>query len=203
MSIKYARLISFLFHPILMVLYMIIIPLYIKLYSDCSSHQFLMLYGMIITGYLIIPSMILYLLYKIHYIKTLHFEEKQDKMIVYLVFGLFYYATFQLGILLDLYHLIHIYILITILIIAAYISISFFYEISSHSLFMGAFTGFFIGLGYDLQQNYLILILLLIIISGWVLSSQLFLKRHTFREVYSGFFIGLCGLILLFLLLSK
>jgi membrane-associated phospholipid phosphatase len=68
---------------------------------------------------------------------------------------------------------------------------------------MGAFTGFFIGLGYDLQQNYLILILLLIIISGWVLSSQLFLKRHTFREVYSGFFIGLCGLILLFLLLSK
>lgn len=174
MSFKYARLISIIFHPILLVLYMIIFSLYIQLHSEWVTCQFLMLFGIIITGYLIVPSSILYLLYKINYIKTFQFEEKHDKMIVYLVFGLFYYLTFQIVVLLDIYPLLHVYMLTPILIIASYLSISFFYKINSHALYIGAFIGFFIGLGYNLQQNNLIIILLLVLMSGLVLSSQLF-----------------------------
>jgi membrane-associated HD superfamily phosphohydrolase len=203
MSLKNARIISILFHPVCMLVYMLLFALQLQIQQTVLSLPHLLwLYGMLLAGYIILPAITVFLLYKLRIIKSLKLDNKQDNAIAYLIFALFYYLCFQSVSFYAIYPLIQIYMLIPILITASYLIIHLFYNINAHALFIGAIIGFFIGLGYYIQQNNIWIILILICISGWMLSAQMIINKHSSLQIYSGFFVGLSELILLFMFLA-
>jgi len=56
---------------------------------------------------------------------------------------------------------------------------------------LGGLLGFFINISMYQHENYLKLIIVLLLLSGLVASARLVLKAHTTSEVVLGFFIGL------------
>jgi len=72
---------------------------------------------------------------------------------------------------------------------------------SLHLLSMGIAIGFFLMEGMRNGISLLPLIIVLLLLSGLVASSRLYLKAHTPKEIYSGFFIGLIVAMTVFYLL--
>lgn len=79
------------------------------------------------------------------------------------------------------------------------IYVLFFFKIkaSIHLLSLGITAGFFMVLGSNYSESYLIVIMIIFLLSGLLASARLHLKVHTNKEIYIGFFIGILSPILL------
>lgn len=73
---------------------------------------------------------------------------------------------------------------------------------SLHLLSMGSATGYFIVFQMLYNIHVLPLIIILILLSGLLASSRLYLKAHTAKEVYLGFILGIGTQLLSFYLLQ-
>ncbi|MDD3281278.1 MAG: hypothetical protein PHC83_06885 [Bacteroidales bacterium] len=198
MSLCFARFILLLFHPILLGFYFIVYKTISSPIIDYYPNTILYFYAVIIVGYLLLPLVFMYVLHKIGYLKSFTLQTKQDKMIAYVILGISYYLTFiVLASFVD-FPLLQLYLLIPLIIIFTLLVISFFFMISANALFMGSLIGFFVGFGYQFQQNYLFVILSLIFSSAWIFSALLILKRNTSIQIYSGFISGMLLFIFLF-----
>ncbi len=84
------------------------------------------------------------------------------------------------------------------------VSITMFFKVktSLHLLSMGSATGFFMLIQYFYRLNILPIIIVFIFLSGVLATSRLYLKAHTTREVYLGFFVGLFCQFLVYLMLT-
>lgn len=198
MSLRFARFILLLFHPLLLGFYFIVYKTIASPIIDYYPNTILYFYAAIIVGYLLLPFVFMYVLHKIGYLKSFTLQTKQDKMIAYVILGISYYLTFiVLASFVD-FPLLQLYLLIPLIIIFTLLVISFFFMISANALFMGSLIGFFVGFGYQFQQNYLFVILSLIFSSAWIFSALLILKRNTSIQIYSGFISGMLLFIFLF-----
>lgn len=75
-------------------------------------------------------------------------------------------------------------------------------KISLHLVSMGSAVGFFFVFQFIYHLNILPIISVLLILSGLLSSSRLYLKAHTYKEVYIGFFIGFFSQFLVFFALT-
>lgn len=203
MSLRFARFILFLFHPLLLGFYFIVFKTITSPFIDFYPETVLFFNGAIIVGYLLIPFAFIYTFHKLGYLKSFTLQTKQDKMIAYGIFGLSYYLTFiVISSFID-FPLLQLYLLIPLVIIFTLLVINFFFMISANALYMGSLIGFFVGFGYQFQQNYLFVILSIIFFSSWIFSSLLFLRRNTSIQIYSGFLLGMFLFIFMFLYLLR
>lgn len=65
-----------------------------------------------------------------------------------------------------------------------------FLKVSAHANGMGSLLGACIGLTFISLKNIELIILLIILLSGLVLSARVYLTRHTNKEVFYGYAIG-------------
>ncbi len=98
--------------------------------------------------------------------------------------------------------LFRIFLIIDSLVIAATM-ITFFYKVSIHSIGITGILGVVIALNRVAEDNSLLIpIIVLVIITGIVMSARLQLNSHTSREVWigslTGFSIGFFGMIIFF-----
>lgn len=195
---RFYKFISILFHPIVIptigiLFYFYFIPINVNNYVKATVLAFIF-----ITTY-ILPLFILILFKKLNLIKSFKAESIQERktpvVIMIIIFyllgstfrkvqnlsdiGLLFYAT-CLG-------LICIYTLFSLKI-----------KTSIHLLSIGITTGFFFTLTTLYNENLIVLVSLLLLLSGLMASARLHLKAHTNKEVYIGFFIGFISPILLF-----
>jgi hypothetical protein len=196
--VRFYKFISIVFHPIVIptigiLLYFIFTPNNINYFTKAIVLGFIF-----VTTY-ILPLFILILFKKLNLIKSFKAESIQERktpvVIMIIVFyllgstfkkspnlsdiGLLFYAT-CLG-------LICIYTLFSLKI-----------KTSIHLLSIGITTGFFFTLTTLYNENLILLISLLLLLSGLMANARLHLKAHTEKEVYIGFFIGFVSPILLF-----
>jgi hypothetical protein len=196
--VRFYKFISIVFHPIVIptigiLLYFIFTPNNINYFTKAIVLGFIF-----VTTY-ILPLFILILFKKLNLIKSFKAESIQERktpvVIMIIVFyllgstfkkspnlsdiGLLFYAT-CLG-------LICVYTLFSLKI-----------KTSIHLLSIGITTGFFFTLTTLYNENLILLISLLLLLSGLMANARLHLKAHTEKEVYIGFFIGFVSPILLF-----
>lgn len=69
-------------------------------------------------------------------------------------------------------------------------------KISIHLFSLGISIGFFLFLTQQYQQSFLIIIIGLILLSGFLASSRLNLKAHTLKEIYAGWFLGIVSVLI-------
>ncbi|TDQ21900.1 hypothetical protein [Tenacibaculum caenipelagi] len=188
---KWHKFISTILHPIVMptigiILYFLLSPIQLN-----YQQQFTVLTVVFIATYLI-PMLLLVFLKSIGYIKSFQVHSiNERKAPIFFMMSLFFILGklfSNMGIVKDLSYLFYgtvlglgiIYILFPLKI-----------KGSLHLLSMGIATSFFL-LFQQLQGVFVLpVVITFIFLSGALASSRLYLKAHTTREVYIGFFIGL------------
>ena len=73
---------------------------------------------------------------------------------------------------------------------AIYILFIFNFKTSIHLLSLGVSIGFFLVLSTIYTKDFTVVIIIGLILSGILASSRLYLKAHTPKEIYLGFFLG-------------
>ncbi|MFT4033493.1 MAG: hypothetical protein QM669_13825 [Siphonobacter sp.] len=151
----------------------------------------------------LIPSYLIFVLYKLKVLRSLTMETLTDRRIPYLLtvllYTLFSFASFRYLNLLPQITVVMVGVTFSISCVAF---ISLYWQISAHATGVGGLLGGLTALAVRLQINDLLEpILQCILLAGLLLSARLYLNAHTPAQVVAGLLLGLVvcgGLIYLF-----
>lgn len=195
---KLATLLSTLFHPLLMPTYGISIALYtsyMRIFGD-------RLLGIVIVGVLlttcILPSLGIYILYKLGHISDFRLHERTERTIPYLINFACYVACYLYLYRFGIPSWIIAFIAGAIVALIISLFINRYWKISAHMVAAGSMvTLVFLMSFYGLMLTPYILPLQIasVLLAGAIGSSRILLKRHTLGQVGAGFALGIlcCG----------
>ncbi len=140
----------------------------------------------------LIPSYLLYVLYRLKVIKSLTMENLQDRRLPYLMivvlYTIFSYASFRYMTLLPEVTVIMTSITFSISCVAF---ISLYWQISAHATGMGGVIGSLLALTLKLELGGLLApVLAVIVLTGFLMSARLYLNAHTPRQIMVGLLLG-------------
>lgn len=203
-----ARIVSILFHPLLMTTYLmgILMMTYPPALDPVRSEIFSGFLLLIFFVTFLLPAINIVIFKAFGTIPSVMMMERQDRIIPFVFITLFYlmmtilfYWKFHIGFQDSVFK----FLLIVDLLIVAATLITFIYKISVHSIGMGGLLGILIPLNKVTEDHGLFYpTLALLVISGVVMSARLYLNVHTLREVMlgaaTGFMISFVSMILFF-----
>lgn len=190
---KLATILSTLFHPLLMPTYGIGIALYTS-YMRVFGDRLL---GIVVTGVLlttcILPSLAIYILYKVGYISDFRLHERTERTVPYLINFACYIACYLYLYRFGVPHWILSFIAGAIVSLVISLIINRYWKISAHMVAAGSmvtlvFLMSFFGL--MLKPYILPLQLAVLLLAGAIGSSRILLNRHTLGQVGAGFALG-------------
>lgn len=166
------------------------------------SHQKFTVLSVVFIFTYLVPLLILILFKKLRIIKSYRTESIRERKIpIALMIILFYLMGNTMNSALNLKDLGLLFYATSAGLLIIYGLFFFYIKASIHLLSLGIAGGFFMILGNNYSQSYLLVIIIIFLLSGLLASARLHLKAHTTREIYIGFFIGLASPILLHFLL--
>ena len=181
---------AFLLHPLLMplvgsLIYFIITPRYVD--SDIIRAKLIAI--VIVT--ILIPIVIFFLLKNLRLINGLELEEVRERKFPLMIQGLLLLLIIKF--VFDPYdspEMYYFFVGILFATFSALLLVLFKVKASLHQMGIAGVTMFVIGLSVHFQVNLLVWIGLLLIGNGWVASSRLHTKSHTYPELILGLFLG-------------
>ncbi len=197
-----AKIISILFHPLLITLYGILIifstPLFTG-YIPFAVKKILLIIILINTVFLPL-SLMPYFKFR-NIISSWFVEKRQERIIPLITTSFFYSVTVYITFRFNIPQLIKAYIITTTFLAIAVTVINFWWKISIHSTGAGAITALVIILSEKIQSPLILFLILMILADGLLMSARLWLDSHSSAEVWTGFVLGLVssGLLLYFL----
>ena len=129
----------------------------------------------------------------------LKMDKNSDRILPLILSSIFYYAGYMVLQRLPIFPIYKFFLVASILVQIALLFISLKWKISAHSAAIGGLLGGFLAMSFLFQENPLLIVILLVLISGLVGTSRLILEKHTNSQVYSGFLIGFLIMISVFL----
>lgn len=189
---RWHKFISSILHPIVMptigiLLYFIFSP------TQLTQKQQLTVLSIVFIATYIIPLLLLVFLKAVGYINSFQvFSIKERKVpLFFMITLLFFLAELfrKLSIVRDLSYLFYGIVLGLII---TYMLFFTNLKSSLHLLSMGGAVGYFLIFQEIHDINTLPIVITFIILSGILATSRLYLKAHTPKEVYTGFFLGFC-----------
>lgn len=203
-----ARIISYVFHPLLMGSYMFALMIFFlpaALYPIPSGSQllFLLLFFMITV---VFPVCLLSLLKIFGSIKSITLEARQERVFPFFMVLVLYAAfTYLLAHQnkMGLEDNVFKFLLIIDGLVLAGTVITLFYKVSMHAIGIMGLVGILLPLNKDSDNEVLLWITIsAIVLAGIIMSARLQLNAHTPRQVLvgalAGFLIGFFGIVLLF-----
>lgn len=186
-----ARIISFVLHPLLMVVYTIIL---IFVYTDFRflyGNQFIQFIAPAFFLSCAIPVSGIYTL-KVTKLITDYKFRKEERFLPFTIFffsyGLLFYYFFSAK--LTIWFLAVLAVPMILFIIYAFIST--FWKISAYMIGMGGLIGSIMSICYNIKGlNLYVLFIILFILAGSLGVSRLALNRNRPAQVYAGFLIGI------------
>jgi hypothetical protein len=193
MSSKLARFLSYIFHPLLMPFYAVILVMNLNTYIAYSIspqvQRIIISLVFITTGAM--PVITALLLLQKGAIRSMEMESIEERRIPFITTAVYYLSCYYLLQQLPIPRILGLMVLgATVTIFIAWL-LSFRWKVSIHMIGIGGFTGLLFAISQILGAPLLPAIILIILISGVLGSSRLILNAHTPAQVYSGFLIGL------------
>ena len=196
---RFSKILSFVFHPVLMPTYAILLLLYFsKMFSQFMPiEQKTHLINLTLIFTLLLPLLGVFLLKKLKIVSSIYMENQKERKWPLLIAISSYYLLFRMFEFLHIHPIIIKLILGAILILFLAVIISNFWKISLHMLGIGGVFGAFLAFQY-LFGGKLFLIILLLLCSGLVAYARINENAHTLKQVYLGFLVGFCTEFLIF-----
>lgn len=200
METKFAKVISYLFHPLFIPTYAFLLMFAQKSYLAyrIAFSSKLILIFMVASITLLLPAILIYFLKRWEVIKDLNMEDKEDRVFPYVICAVFYYTAFHWFSGLQLPIVYSLFMLGATIISIFALIINFWWKISIHMLSIGGVTAAFFSISILYEIQILNLILTLFLISGLVGFARLRLGSHKQFQVYLGFMFGFIIMLLTF-----
>lgn len=186
----FANIISFVFHPLLMMTYGVALALlftYLSIYP--LTMKWLIAGGTFFTT-AVIPGLFIWLMVRNGAARDIELSNRKERVVPYLIF-----ITSIMVCLFFLYKMLMPFWLMTMFVgacIALIISlcINFFWKISAHALGIGGLLGGIMGVARIHMINPYWAFIVVFLVAGLLGTSRIILKRHTPMQVYAGFSLG-------------
>ena len=191
---RFSKILSFVFHPVLMPTYAILLLLYFsKMFSQFMPiEQKTHLINLTLIFTLLLPLLGVFLLKKLKIVSSIYMENQKERRWPLLIAISSYYLLFRMFESLHIHPIIIKLVLGAMLILFLAVIISNFWKISLHMLGIGGVFGAFLAFQY-LFGGKLFLIILLLLCSGLVAYARINENAHTLKQVYLGFLVGACA----------
>lgn len=188
---RFHKIISTLFHPIVMptigiILYFLVTTKQIEPYQKLIA--ILIIFG---TTYFT-PLVLLFLLKSLKKIDSYQLKKRKERKLPLAIMVVLFYALgnlFKRILILEeislLFHATSLGLIIT------YFLLNFSIKSSIHLLSIGISCGFFMMVALKSDESYMLIIVINFLIAGLLGSARLHLKAHSPKEVYFGFLIGI------------
>ncbi|MBN2166556.1 MAG: phosphatase PAP2 family protein [Marinilabiliaceae bacterium] len=182
---------SVLFHPMLMPLYG-----FFLIFNSGTHISFIslghrsMIYAIIFASSCALPLTMLILFRQLNFIKTFRLESNRERIILVFFTGVFYFLGYLILKKLHLPLFLYKFILGSLLALYLSLIITLWWKISLHMIGIGGITGAIVALSISMGLGISVVIITLIVISGIVGASRLYLNAHTPLQVFAGFFLG-------------
>ncbi|RKS99683.1 hypothetical protein [Flavobacterium sp. 123] len=195
---KILPIFSYIFHPIFIPVFASIIYLfYNQTYFTIQEKLFVVLQIIILTVF--IPVLFYFLLRSAGKIDSIMIAEISQRKIPLVLQCFLIILLVRKSITVDRYPELHFFFLSGLLSTLCALALLFTrVKASLHMMTISALTMFVIGLSVHYQTHSIYLISFLVLMNGFVASSRLEMKAHTFKELIIGFFIGAIPQLLLF-----
>lgn len=192
MENRIAKLISYLFHPLLMPTYGFAIIFFTDNYISTFTSFTLKLIILSVTFIFtfLLPTVNALILLKMGRIKSLEMETPKERIMPFASTALYYFALFYLFYNARFPNIFNLLILGAAISILLAILISLKWKISAHTVGIGGVAGAILGIGYRLQLDLHFILMPLLLLSGIVAYARLKLNSHSPAQVYSGFVLG-------------
>jgi membrane-associated phospholipid phosphatase len=204
-----SRTLAFLFHPLLIATYLSATLLFYThgIFSFMSVSQRITFLWLIFIATFILPLLIAMLAIIIHKnqltFSDLYLESKIERSTIFSIVSIVY-----LFIAYYLYHTWYNHYILAIILAFMSISILFtaiisrFWLISAHAVGLGGLVASILVFNISFVQTELFKLLIpVLLLSGLVMSSRVFLQKHSLNQVYAGFTLGfiICACSILFI----
>jgi membrane-associated phospholipid phosphatase len=123
-------------------------------------------------------------------------DNHTDRVIPLLFMGIYYYVGYYLLGNFNIFPVIKVFLIASILVIIVLLLISFRWKISNHMAGIGAITGMMIAISFRMGINPVFMISGIILVAGLIGSSRIYLGKHSLAQVLAGFTLGLSVLYL-------
>lgn len=203
MEDKIAKFFTAIFHPLLIPTYSFIILLHQQFYFAriIPSQTRWILIGVIFFSTFLVPTIMTILMRKMGLVQSYNMDKREERTFPYVITVIFFYLAYYLMKKVGVSSFLQLFMAGAMLLVIITLIINVFWKISSHMVGMGGVTGALIALSYMLYIDLTWWIVAMLLVSGMVAYSRLFLQAHSAAQVYSGFLVGLVvmtGFILVF-----
>ncbi|MEI7491498.1 MAG: hypothetical protein WCK92_08875 [Bacteroidota bacterium] len=197
-----ARIISGLFHPVLMPFFTLILMLQTHSFfmGLLPLKEILILMGSVLLTTVVCPFLMIFFLFRVKLLSSLLMEKREERIMPLLSIGVFYYLTHYLLKGISLSVLFSYFMLGATLLIIICLFVNFFFKISLHMAGIGGVTGFWIGISIRQGTPHEILISCLLLLCGLLGYARLADGSHSPKEVYTGLILGAGTLFFLMML---
>lgn len=191
-----SRIISFIFHPLLMATYLFTlllftVPFALDPIKEERAGSFIFL---IFCVTFVLPALNIGLFRLFGTVKSFSMPNRSERVfpfifisVLYCVITYLFYSRARMSLHDNMFRFL---LIIDLLVVAATL-ITFFYKISVHSLAMGGLIGILLPLNQAADSGVLFFPLLaVIVLTGIVMTARLQLNAHSLREVLSGALVG-------------
>jgi membrane-associated phospholipid phosphatase len=196
-----AMAISIVLHPMLLSTYALAILFNMQVYFSIGiplkAKWMIGILIFIVTG--LLPILLALLMTRLGIIKSLQMNQREERIWPFAIAAIFYYLAYYLLKQLDLSPVYILFMLGAFVTVVTGLVISFFWKISIHMTGMGGLVGAFTGLSLRFMIDMPLLIVILIMLSGFAGFARLKLSAHSPAQVLAGFITGFAIFMLLFL----
>jgi len=203
MSKIIARLFSFIFHPLLVPVYFLLILYQLKLPEVMlvpDKYKVLMLAFVFSTTFLM-PVLFALLLWAMKIIKNLYVHGREERTIPMIGVAVFYFITFYALKRMPVFPVFKLFMLGSTVLVLLGIVINYFYKISLHLMAWGGFVAALTGMSFQFHQTFYFWLFLVVFSSGLVGFARIQCRAHNHTQINLGFLLGFVVMLGLFLFL--
>lgn len=192
METRIAKIISYIFHPLLMSTYGFTFIFFTNNFISTfiSTDRKLIILSVTFLFTFLLPTINALILLKMGRIQSLEMDSPQERIIPYSSTAMYYFALYYLFYSAEFPSIFKIVILGAGISILLTFIINFKWKISAHMVGIGGLAGAALGIIYRMQLDVQLALIGIIFFSGIVAYARLKLNAHTPAQVYTGFVVG-------------
>ncbi len=187
----FAKIFSYIFHPLLMPSYGMILLFNTGTYLSFLPFEYQkLLYIIVFLATFVLPVLMIPLFLYRNFIQSLEMHQRNERFFPMIGTLIFYSAVYILFTKLPLPDAVKLYMLAVAICAALSLVITIKWKISTHMIGIGGLAGVLVALSIVYSTNQLSYLAAILLLSGIIGSSRLQLQAHTPAQVYAGFFLG-------------
>ncbi|MBK9793311.1 MAG: hypothetical protein IPP60_09460 [Sphingobacteriales bacterium] len=187
-----SKILSYLFHPLLMTTWFTLLLLYTNPFSFAGLSSGIVIAVIFINTFMF-PAISILLMRKLGFLEDLEMPDHKQRIIPLVASIIFYVWAYLATRKINFPYMMGVFMMGVLVSLFASFVINVFYKVSLHMVGVsGALTAIMLLVFVspsDLSYYFLAMILL----TGAVASARLYLGAHTMKEVYVGFLVGMFG----------